>query len=266
MAGRWLGPGRAPRFDPMSDLPAGPRRYDEEEVSRLLKRASELQRSEPTYRDPSGLTLPELEEIAAEAGLDVQLLRQAATELDRQPVGEPGLAEALAGAPTRVLLERTLPFEVPDSAFGPLVPLIQIGADAPGQASQVGRSLTWHSQNPSNPRTLQVLVSVTDGATTIRIEERYGGLAGGLFGGIMGGVGGGVGIGVGGTLGGILGSAAMAVAFPVAILGASYVGARMIFRSIVRRRTRVLEELLRRLEEQLSSPAAGPGSSDAPGP
>lgn len=252
----------------MTDLPAGPRRYNEDEVSRLLKRATELQRSRASSPDPTGLTLAELEDIALEAGIDPGLLRRAAEELDTTDGPLEGWGPALAGAPTRLLLERVLPFEAPESVFAQLVPTIQIAADSPGQASQVGRALTWHSQNPQNPRTLQVIVTVQTGQTLIRIEERYGGLAGAIFGGVMGGVGGGVGLGFGGALGGLLGSVAAAVAFPVAIIGASYLISRKAFSSAVRKRRSRLRQLLDSLEEQLrmAAEAGGTGKTLPPGP
>lgn len=252
----------------MTDLPAGPRRYNENEVSRLLKRATELQKSRATSPDPSGLTLAELEEVALEAGIDPGLLRRAAEELDTDTGPLEGWGPKLAGAPTRVLLERTLPFEAPESVFAQLVPTIQIAADSPGQASQVGRALTWHSQNPQNPRTLQVIVTVQTAQTLIRIEERYGGLAGAIFGGVMGGVGGGVGMGLGGALGGLLGSAALAVAFPVGVIGASYLISRKAFSTAVRKRGRRLRQLLDSLEEQLrmAAEADGAGKTLPPGP
>ncbi|MEK9509892.1 hypothetical protein WI460_16955 [Gemmatimonadota bacterium Y43] len=246
----------------MSQLPA-PRRYGEEEVSRLLKRATELQRAQPTSPEPSGLTLEELEEIALEAGIDPALLRRAADELDTVATPLDDLGSTLAGAPTRIVLERVLDHEVPATAFGPLVPIIQVAAEAPGQASQVGRSLTWHSHNPSNPRTLQVVVTVHRGQTTIRIEERYGGLVGAIFGGVMGGVGGGVGMGLGGALAGITGSAALAVAFPVGVLAASYGISRFAFQRIVRRRHKVARALMESIVEQLaSSRSLPPGTGE----
>ncbi len=252
----------------MTDLPAGPRRYNEDEVSRLLKRATELQKSRASSPDPSGLTLAELEDVALEAGIDPGLLRRAAEELDTDTGPLEGWGPKLAGAPTRVVLERTLSFEAPESVFAQLVPAIQIAADSPGHASQVGRALTWHSQNPQNPRTLQVIVTVQPGQTLIRIEERYGGLAGALFGGIMGGVGGGVGMGLGGALAGILGSAAVAVVFPTAVIGGSYLIARAAFTAAVRKRGRRLRQLLDSLEEQLRVAAEGGGTGGTlpPGP
>lgn len=59
-----------------------PRRYDEKEIGRLLRRATELQTAEPTAPNPGGMTLEELEEIAVEAGIDPNYLRRAALELE----------------------------------------------------------------------------------------------------------------------------------------------------------------------------------------
>jgi hypothetical protein len=221
------------------------RRYSEKEVTRLLKRATELQRSLPVASASRGLTLSELEDAAAEAGLDPALLRQAAAELDVGSLASAGsgIGVQLAGAPLRTVIERTLPGEVPASEFATMVPLIQMAADAPGQASQVGNTMTWQSQNPSSPRSLQILVAAHSGQTLIRIEERYGALAGGLFGGVVGG-GTGISIGVGGSIAGALGSVALAVALPLAITATTYLFVRRGFRSIVRRRRGVLEKLL----------------------
>jgi hypothetical protein len=248
----------------MSDSDSTQRRYSEKEVSRLLKRATELQRTTGVSPAARGLTLAELEDIAAEAGLDPALLRQAAAELDvgSLPEAGSGIGARLAGAPLRTVIERTLPGEVPATAFAAMVPLIQMAADAPGQASQVGNTMTWQSQNPANPRSLQILVAAHAGNTLIRIEERYGALAGGLFGGFVGG-GSGVSLGVGGALAGALGSVAIAVALPVAITTTTFVVIRRVFRSIVRRRRGVLERLLDTLaahaQSAIFSETAQPG-------
>jgi hypothetical protein len=53
------------------------RRFSEEEVGRLLERATEIQRREGASADSAGgLTLGELEEIALEAGIDPGHLRR----------------------------------------------------------------------------------------------------------------------------------------------------------------------------------------------
>ena len=119
-----------------------------------------------------------------------------------------------------------------------------------GQPSLLGRTLTWRSDTPNNTRSLQVTVNSRDGETRIRAEERLHGIAGGLFGGLMGGVGMGVGMPFGLIVGlEALGSVLFAVVAPLGVVGASYLGARLIFQSVARKRRRALEDLVDRLAE-----------------
>jgi hypothetical protein len=225
------------------------RRYSDEEVRRLLERASELESQEaslPARRE--GLTLAELEAIAGEAGIDPQLLRQAALELDSS--GDPGLpapgrASGLLGAPLSLHLQRVFPAEAPNGILELLLPPIQRAADGMGQPSLVGQTLTWQSTDSQKGRVLQVSASVGGGKTRLDIEESYGTMAGNLFGGIIGGVGGGVGLGVGLGVGiGALGSALFATVFPLAVIGGSYAVARAAFRGTVHGRMRTLTRLM----------------------
>ena len=63
--------------------------YSEEEVSRLIRRAVELEaeRSIAKEGNRTGLTIGDLEQIAAEAGIDPELIKQAATELNKSATG-----------------------------------------------------------------------------------------------------------------------------------------------------------------------------------
>ncbi len=169
------------------------RRYGEEEVGLILKRAAELQRQEPAGSgEGGGLTLAELEEIAAEAGIDPRHLQRAAQEVDSLAVPLHGEgADRLIGAPLVLKFERSLPGELPEDRFESLLPNIQDAVEGYGQPSLLGRTLTWQSTSPTSDRTLQVTASSRDGRTRIRIEERSSQLATQLFGGIVGGVGGG---------------------------------------------------------------------------
>ncbi|UCC83105.1 MAG: hypothetical protein JSW46_19490 [Gemmatimonadota bacterium] len=232
------------------------RRYGEEEVGLILKRAAELQRQEPAAAaEGGGLSLAELEEIAAEAGIDPRHLRRAAEEIDTaaMPLHGEGI-DRLAGAPLTLEFERTLSGELQESGFEMLLPEIQDAAEGYGQPSLMSRTLTWQSRSPNSERTLQVTVSSRNGRTRIRIEERYSQLAGQLFGGIVGGVGGGVGLGVGLGVGiGALQSALFAVVWPVGVISGSFLLARTFYRSAVRRRQRVLRDLLDRLTETVEA-------------
>lgn len=250
------------------NLPAS-RRYSDREVRRLLERAAELQYAEGESPDASGMTLTQLEAVAREAGIDVDAVRRAAAELDTDVGDAAGrLAAKLAGSPLAVVLERVLPGEVSSDAFEAVIPMIRSAAGAQGQASQVGRTLSWQAQNSTSARELGVFITSRSGETRIRIEERYTALAGAVFGGGLGGIGGGVGFGVGVGVGAALGSTLMMIGFPVAVIGVTYLGSRALFGGIVGRRRRVLRRLMEELVEALAGsddphlPAAG--SDDAP--
>ena len=232
----------------MTDNENLPRRYSEKEVALLLRRATEIQQTDPASPDSGGLTLAELEDIAAEAGIDVGYLRTAAGELESlgPPSKESMLQEVLAGAPFTIRLEKRIPGQVQDSRLEELVPLIEMATDGHGQASAIGSTLTWSSATAGNTSSQQVLVQSGQGETLVRIEDRVGGLAGALYGGIVGG-GSGVGIGVGGAVAGtgVIGLPAfLIVAIPAGIIGSSYMVARAIFTAQVRRRRARMEELM----------------------
>lgn len=218
-------------------------RFDDRDVSRILKRAAQLQRAEPSAPDPTGLSLSELTEIAREAGIDPAAVRQAALEV-RHGGGEPSVGERLAGAPMRLAIEEVVAAVTPSETFDALVPIIQAATAGHGTASVVGRTLTWSSTTEGNTSGQQVLVSVRDGKTLIRAEEQHTGMAAGVFGGVVGGVGGGLGFGGAAAVGALLGSPAVAVAFPVLVTAGAYVGARAWFRHYVAGRRRAMRALV----------------------
>ncbi len=232
------------------------RRYTDKEVSRILRRATELQRGEPGAPNPSGLTLAELEEVALEAGIDPRYLKRAAAEIESGSAAS--LGEKLVGAPLSFVIERTVAGELPPSEFEALVPELQAATLGQGSASAVGKTLTWTSRSDSTSSSQQVLITSREGHTTIRIEERFTGMAGGLFGGFLGGIGGGLGLGAGGALAGVLGSVAVGIALPVVAIGGAYYAARSLFAGHVRKRRRKMEELMDRLLRHVEELAVRP--------
>lgn len=235
------------------------RLYDEDEVARILKRATELHREESTgTRSGGGLTLKDLEEIAAEAGIDPERLRRAAFEIDQGGAQGTSQWRWLVGEATTLVYERTIAGELPDEAFEQVVAVIQESSLDYGQPSLLGRTLTWRAETPTKTRSIQVVVSSRNGQTHIRVEERLHQLAGGLFGGITAGVGLGVGMGVGVPVGvAALGSVTFAFAFPLGITALSYLGAREIYRVLVARRRSILSDLAARLAETVTANVAG---------
>ena len=88
--------------------------------------------------------------------------------------------------------------------------------------------------------------------THIVVTENLSGAAGGVFAGM--GAGGGLGLGLGAGLGigiAVLSSPLFTVLFPVAALGGFYLGARRIYKNIVRSRRRTLDALAKKIRVYL---------------
>jgi len=232
------------------------RRFNEKEVAAIIKRASELQEVESTAGESStGMSLAELEQIAREAGLDPALVRRAASDLDTRVTDQQ--PSAFFGAPTDLVLERTIDGEVPTEEYEALVLEIQRELGGVGAASGLGRTLVWtmttHDHRRAATRTVQVTVTPRNGRTTIRIEEPLRPLAGGLFGGVIGGVGAGTGgivMGIGMNL---FNSMPVALSMVGGMVGASYLLARTIFGRMVRNRGERLQRLMSRLADHVAA-------------
>ncbi len=223
------------------------RRYDDQEVALILRRAAELQADEPTA---TGTSLADLEEIAREAGLDPALVRRAATDL---ATASPGVTPSrFLGEATRIHVERVVDGQVSGDDLEALVEEVRRTFSEPGVVSTLGRTVTWSPTptqygNRMSGRRVFVTLTTRGGQTTIRAEEDLTPTAGGVFGGVMGGFGGGltapaIAIGVG----------AFHAALPVvglvgALVGGSYALSRGIYGALARRRERELRRLVERL-------------------
>ncbi|MHB1225560.1 MAG: hypothetical protein ACYC2G_16150 [Gemmatimonadaceae bacterium] len=220
------------------------------------------------------MSLAELEQVAREAGLDPALVRRAAREID-EPAPPP--PSRLAGAPMRIVLERTFEGELPADDHEPLVAEIRRSIGEPGLVSVLGRTMSWSASETGSGmhggrrRSLTVTVTPRNGCTTLRIEESFTQLAGTVFGGLMGGLGsGGTGVAVGVGMG-VLHSALAATGIMGGVLLVSYAGARGLYAVLVRRRRRQLELLRDRLSEGIEHgleyvTRRGPGPGAGRGP
>lgn len=246
----------------MPDNAKRERRFNEEEVALIIKRAAELQQTEQIENNPStALSLSDVEQIAREAGIDPKLIRQAAFGLDQPSTTI--RPNPWVGSPTRIVFERVVDGEIPVEEFEPLIADVRRTFGDNGVPSVLGRSLAWSSsmrggRRRAQGRQIDVSIVPRGGVTTIRVEEELRNLAGGLFGGLVGGGGGGsTGISIGIGLGAFH-SAPLAVALWVAVAGGFYTLARTIFGSIAAKRERELRELANRLEEQVTAAVVTP--------
>jgi hypothetical protein len=240
----------------MPDAAQRERKFNEEEVALIIKRAAELQQTEQAEQEPgTALSLSEVEQIAREAGIDPMLIRRAAVGLDQPP--QTNRPSAWVGSPTRLVFERVVEGEVAIEEFEPLIAEIRRTFGENGLPSVLGRTLAWSSSGRglrrSSGRNLDVSVVTRGGVTTIRVEEELRNLAGALFGGLVGGGGGGT-TGASIAIGmGVFHSAPVAGLIWVSVAAGFYTLARTIFGKISAGRERQLRELIDRLEEQVTA-------------
>jgi transposase-like protein len=235
------------------------RRYSEAEVALVIKRATELQASESQSSDAgaTGLSLVELEQIAREAGIDPSLVRRAAREVDTRQSSKP--ASKFLGAPSVIVMERTVDGEVPTAEYEVIVDMLRRAFNDNGMLGTLGKSLAWSSTSRhgrhGNGQQVNASVTPRDGRTVIRIEQSLRATAGGLFGGLMGGIGGGTtGISVSAGMV-VFHSALVAAGLWVSVVGASYLLARGIYTHVARGRSDTLREVLDQICEHVAATA-----------
>ncbi len=257
-------PPPVPRSVPAVQPPAK-RRYSDEEIQEIVRMASELEASGPTLS--GAMTIGSIEKVAAEAGIPVERVREAAQALAPPvrsgealaPVGPVGPSGELPDAYPKVttfiggrsalVFERVVDGELAESDYSAMVEEIRVALGQVGQVNQLGRSFSWNTLRGASGggRDVQVLVAVRTGRTRIQIRENLGGLVGGIYGGVGGGAGGG-GLGpiIGGIVDGLHMPGALLVAIPAWLL-IVYASSRSIYHYAVRRRRRRLADLMDRL-------------------
>jgi hypothetical protein len=169
------------------------------------------------------------------------------TALERAAAGNEAARKWL-GAPTKLELERILAGELPETAHTELVEAMRRTLGTVGATTVLPGSLAWttNAQNNSIGPFANIYVTVRDGKTSIRADEKLGAMAGAIFGGVGGGVGG----------GGILVPIAAALISPVLVpitiplwLGGIYFGCRKLFRGSATKKAVRLDTLLDDLAE-----------------
>ena len=234
-----------------SDLAAafgGKPKYAESRVREIVRRAAELEATEPTQT--GALSLGGIQQLAAQVGIPPEHVQAAANQVARgsgsAPVAPPN---RFLGAPNRIIVERMVDGELAEDDYPTLVDEIRMTIGNVGQSSTLGRSLAWRTSNPPGSATRNVHASFTPlgNRTRIRLEETLGPLAGGLFGGLMGAIGGiSIPLGLGFGLG-ELHSFIVALSIIGTAVGGSWSAARSFFRNARDRRQVELEQLADRL-------------------
>ena len=115
-----------------------PRRYSEEEAQRIFAHVAERQRD--ALAADAGLSIEDLQEAARAAGLDPDLVLQAAVSLDAPA---PERSQTLLGAPVEVVRQRMIPEPVSDETWAQIVAEARRAFGGVGIAGQIGRLREW---------------------------------------------------------------------------------------------------------------------------
>ena len=216
--------------------------FSEKEIGTVLRRATELQEASKST-DPTGLTFEELQQIAAEAGIDPRYLSQAVASLDEEDTDD---QFHWMGAPLTVNLERVVEGEVSEQGWSEMVDDIRSRLDLVGSTGRVGQSREWTYE--SKEQQAQVTVTSREGQTKIRIFAKYPQLAASVFAPALG-------LGVLPVVA-ILANMTPWIGIPVliAVLGTVAMGLRFLFSRLMRAKKRKAQELLDRLELRVSEP------------
>lgn len=225
--------------------------YTNEEVGKILKRAAGLQREQGV--PGAKLTQSEIEQIAADAGIDPAQVRKAIAELNQpQPSST---AATIFGAPTRLSIERIVPGELDPKHHEAVALTMRRQLDGPGLLSTVGRTLTYLVAVRNSP--VEISLTPSSGTTVVRISANYANIAGGIFGGIVGGFGGSAGANIAWMLP-TFGQVAtpLGIAAGLGVVGLTWMGCRVLYRALAGSHQKQLAKLADALEQQVQSLAS----------
>ena len=116
------------------------RRFDEQEFALILRKAAELQERDAARPVGTGLTLGEIETIAAEAGIRADYVRRALGAVERP---DATIWRRLAGPSTRIREQHVIPGEVGSGALAAVIDNLQSALGTPGVARDVLGGVEW---------------------------------------------------------------------------------------------------------------------------
>ena len=146
----------------MPDEPMDLRRFTDQEVHEILKRAVEKAPSRALARS-EGLSLGELKAIGEEVGIDPVRLEEAARSV---ALGRGNRSNPVLGGPTILDLEREVEGEFDPEDTPEILSLIRRAMGQQGEVDEIHGSLEWRAKGDSGER--YVTLAAKDGTTTIR--------------------------------------------------------------------------------------------------
>lgn len=216
-------------------------RFSEQEVSLVLQRAAEIEARSGVPAEARGLTLRDLESVAAEVGIRPESLARAVAELQASNVAK---GTSLAGPSPSQKAIRAVASETSREELSELVRRVEDAVGKPGTVTEALDTVRWTSAD----RLLTTQVSIAASSdTTITVHERYEDRMRPMMHGIPSAWGAMIGMGVGGSIG----LAALPV---VALIGvgavAGFGAGRAVWTLLANRSRRRVDQLANDLSEQ----------------
>ncbi len=159
------------------------RRYSQEEISLIFKKASEDQEiAEQATSEGAGLTLAELKEIGGDIGVSTDLIERAARsmEVPDVPFVPARPRETFLGVPISASYEIELPGSLSDDNWHRLVVEMRETFRAQGQIEINGQFRSWRNGN------LRISVEPTDTGHLFRMSTYKGGAQYTIIGSLIG--------------------------------------------------------------------------------
>ncbi len=220
----------------------------DEEMRKIIGRASELQAGQPT--EEGALSIGSVEQIAAQVGIPPDRVREALEELEEHaapPPPAPAPPHPLVPRPdvAPIRREREISRRISERQVTLMVEKMRTAFGTIGQVISQGDTLTWTSGTPGVPgRNVSVVVTPSGDRTHITVEEFVGQVPGRIAGGITGWCCGGV---FGLAFGALIGVPEL-FGIGFAVSGAYFIS-RSVYMNTVIQRERQLEELADTLAE-----------------
>lgn len=144
-------------------------RFDRDQISKILKRAAELEHKNHINDDGDGLSVEELQEVAKEVGLHPKYIRLAAEELERP---SPSFLSKIFGGPFNYRHSSVVEGTLSNKKWEEIVAQIRHSIGKNGKPSKFGDTFEWELRDDETQH-LQIYVSPQGEQTSIQINADF---------------------------------------------------------------------------------------------
>ena len=149
------------------------RLYSEQEMGALIQRATELQQGSSDAFE-HGLSILEIERIAAELGITPEHLRNAALELENQSHTHD--SKGFWGTPFQIDLNRVVEGALTDEQWEEIVLMLRTYTGRAGRTNDIGKTKEWSHFLDEGLGHTRVSISPREEQSTVKIQKQYRGM------------------------------------------------------------------------------------------